>query len=75
MYSWKNIHHIHEYVQNHRVCLLLLILLDIYTEVTHNSLNTAFNLTEHLIRTAKCMLYSQNEHRILIKVKIQMNLY
>jgi hypothetical protein len=53
MYCWKNVHHLHEYVLNHRVCLLLLILLDIYFEVTHNSRNTSFNLFEHLNRTAK----------------------
>ena len=55
MYCWKNVHLLYEYVLNHRVCLLLLILLDIYIEVTHNSLNTSFNLLERLIRTAKCL--------------------
>jgi len=55
MYCWKNVHHLHEHVLSHRVCLLLLILLDIYTEVTHSSLNTSFNLLEHLIVTVKCM--------------------
>jgi hypothetical protein len=56
MYCWKNVHHLHEYVLNRRVCLLLLILLDIYTEVMHNSLNTSFNLLEHLIRTVNACL-------------------